>query len=129
MKLTEKAFYSIINKNYYNGTYNEGFDIRGDLAALYPVNSEGKIDFENGSKANCTVEWICDDKNLEQILPRFKEEYNRDYNGYTKKEDLRTLDPPRYWNTTYNIIANCMKKTMKVRLWEDTDKVYEFSIE
>ena len=119
---------SNVDKGLLESNYRPSFDIRSELSRCFPLDENMKPDWKNGDPARCTTPWLTDDRNIETIMPLFKEYYLREFGDSTEVAEPRRMDPPACRNTAIHTVVNCNKATLRLRLFEDEEQVFYFSV-
>lgn len=76
-----------------------------------------------GEKPGWTYDYLMDEKNQAEVIAYMKSESER-FSGYTREE---LKDDGSFWESSYTTVANCSRKTMRVRFFEDNGNVIELN--
>lgn len=94
------------------------FDSRSEYVGQNVSGVEGMPD-------DWTTDAVLDENNREAITKYMRENGER-IRGMTRDE---LADDGNIWESVYTILANCTDKTMKVRFFEDNDRIINLSFE
>ena len=78
-----------------------------------------------GFPESWTTEFVLDEKNRDTVYKKAKEVEEK-VNALDRKG---LMDKCLYWESTFTCLVNCTDKTMRVRFFEDEEKVMRFEVE
>ncbi len=72
-----------------------------------------------GEKPGWTYDYLMDEKNQAEVTAYMKSESER-FKAYTRQG---LMDDGSFWESSFTTVANCTRKTMRVRFFEDNGNV------
>ena len=106
---TKDDMFNMMDKVKYSEAYvdNPNFDVRSEFV---------------GAKENWTYDYVMDDNNQEEINEYLNK--IREFNKTATREDKKQYEA---WESSFTEVIDIKEKTIKVRFYEDNNKIYTLS--
>lgn len=106
----EEDMFKLMKKVSYTQAYNykvSNFDVRTEFV-------EGEW----------TTDYVLDESNQEEVT-QYLEYLTTSFNSKTRQEKQ---DRNTYWESVFTLVANCKEKTLKIRFFEDDERVVRLKV-
>ncbi|MBQ0041481.1 MAG: linear amide C-N hydrolase [Clostridiales bacterium] len=107
----EDDMFQLIDKATYFRVYRENptYDVRTEYVAIEP---------------DWTTDFVLGDENAEVVQARVQRNIER-IGKLTRKE---LQDATKYWESIFTVVANCNSRELRVRFFEDNERVFKFGL-
>ena len=95
---------------------------RVSYSCVYKNNPEYNVFSEYvGVEPNWTIDYINDENNKQEIQNRI----DRNINEFSKLSRKELEDGVKYWESIFTVAANCNNRILKVRFFEDENRIMD----
>lgn len=109
-------------------TEEDMFNIIDNVTYLQVYSRTPKFDVRSeyiGIEDDWTTSYVLDPKNKDIVQARIDKNINKVQSA--TRQELKNMN--MFWETVFTVVANCNKKTMNVRFFENNDYRYTLSFE